>query len=99
MWAAIKVNVNKKLHTSYWKCGMDNTMKNLLFLTENTAAQAPTVRAFCINKKKKLYNKRGHNYEQSSQREPQAWGRLENQRAKQENLYKEEKQLVYLHTF
>jgi hypothetical protein len=46
-----------------------------------------------------MYNKMGHNYEQSSQRELQAWGRLENQRAKQENLYKEEKQLVYLHTF
>ena len=73
--------------------------KLTVFLTENTAAQAPTVRTFYINKKKKLYNKRGHNYEQSSQREPQAWGRLENQRAKQENLYKEEKQLVYLHTF
>jgi len=46
--------------------------KLTVFLTENPAAQAPTVRAFCINKKKKLYNKRGYNYEQSSQREPQA---------------------------
>lgn len=80
---------------------MDDKMKKLMFfLTENTAAEAPTVRAFyIIDKKKKLYNKRGHNYEQSSQREPQARGQLENQRTKQENLYKEEKQLIYLHTF
>jgi hypothetical protein len=50
-------------------------MKELLFLIENTAGEAPTARAFYFNKNKKLYNKRGHNYEQSSQRErwePQA---------------------------
>jgi hypothetical protein len=52
---------------------MDDKMKNLLFfLTENTAVEAPTVRAFYIDKKKKMYNKMGHNYEQSSQRELQA---------------------------
>ena len=31
--------------------------KLTVFLTENTAAQAPTVRTFYINKKKKLYKK------------------------------------------
>lgn len=72
-------------------------MKELLFLIENTAGEAPTARAFYFNKNKKLYNKRGHNYEQSSQRE--RWEPQARTWAQQQKLYKQEKQLVYLHTF
>jgi len=73
---------------------LSNKTITILFLAGNTTGETLTVRAFIKKKKeKKLYKKRRATTMNKASR-----GSLKNQTAKQENLYKEEKQYVCLHS-